>query len=99
MVEKHCTLGCDSMVTQLWNPTTLRNPTDGDELELHDTKSQKALIDTAVKASQMTVFFDHELYPSMERLINSDSTVQQLWDPNTIRNPEDGDNMLSEMLV
>jgi hypothetical protein len=32
----------------------------GHELELHGTKSQKAsVIDTAVKASQKTVIFDH----------------------------------------
>jgi hypothetical protein len=32
-------------------------------LELHDTKSKKAsVIDTAVKASKKTVFFDHNSY-------------------------------------
>jgi hypothetical protein len=31
------------------------------ELELHDSKSQKAsIIDTAMKVSQKTVFFDHK---------------------------------------
>jgi hypothetical protein len=68
------------MVTQLWNPITPRNPEDGDDtfykmssqIVLHWTKSQKAsIIDTTMKASQRTVFFDHKLYPSMERLINS----------------------------
>jgi hypothetical protein len=32
------------------------------------------LIDTTVKAPQKTVFFDHYLYPSVERLINGVST-------------------------
>jgi hypothetical protein len=62
--------------------------------------SQKAsIIDTAVKTSQRTVFFDHELYPSVERLSNSDSTVTQPWNPITLRNPEDGDDTFSETLV
>jgi hypothetical protein len=70
------------------------------ELELHGTKTQKAsIIDTTVKAFQRTVFFDHKLYPSMERLSNSDSTVTQLWNPITIRNPEDGYDTFSETWV
>jgi hypothetical protein len=48
------------------------------------------VIDTVVKSSQKTVFLDHKLYPSMERLFNSDSTVIQLWNPIILRNPEDG---------
>jgi hypothetical protein len=52
-----------------------------------------------MKASQKTVFLDHKLYPSMERLINRDSTLTQLRIPITLRNPEDGGDMLSEMLV
>jgi hypothetical protein len=35
----------------------------------------------------------------MERLINSDTTVTQLWNPITIRNPEDGDDMFSKTSV
>jgi hypothetical protein len=67
------------------------------ELEIHSTKSQKAsLIDSTVKASQRTVFFHHKLYPSMERLINSDSTVTQLWNPIILRNPEEGDDTFSK---
>jgi hypothetical protein len=34
----------------------------------------------------------------MERLIHSDSTVTHLWNPITLRNPEDGGDTLSEML-
>jgi hypothetical protein len=61
-------INSDSTVTQLWNPITLRNPEDGGnmfykmsiELDVHGMKSQKAsIIDTAVKASQKMVFFDH----------------------------------------
>jgi hypothetical protein len=70
------------------------------ELVLHGTKSQKAfIIDTAMKASQRTVFFDHIYYPSVVRLINSDSTVTELWNCITPKNPEDGGNMLSKMSV
>jgi hypothetical protein len=35
----------------------------------------------------------------MERLTSSDSTVIQVWNPITLRNPEDGDNMFSETSV
>jgi hypothetical protein len=35
----------------------------------------------------------------VERLINSDSTVTQLWNPITLRNPEDGSKMFSETPV
>jgi hypothetical protein len=35
----------------------------------------------------------------MERLSKSDSTVTQLWNPVTLRNPEDGDDTFSKMLV
>jgi hypothetical protein len=35
----------------------------------------------------------------MERLINSDSTVTELWNPITLRNPEYGCDMLSETSV
>jgi hypothetical protein len=35
----------------------------------------------------------------MERLIESDSTVTQLCNPNTMRNLEDGDDMLSKTSV
>jgi hypothetical protein len=38
----------------------------------------------------------HKRYPSMERLINSDSTVTQLWNPITLKNPEGGGDMFSE---
>jgi hypothetical protein len=38
------------------------------------------------------MFFDHKEYTSMERLINSDSTVTQLWGHIALRNPEDGGN-------
>jgi hypothetical protein len=42
------------------------------ELEPHGTKSQKtSVIDTAVKASQRTVFFGLTQYPSMKRPSNS----------------------------
>jgi hypothetical protein len=70
------------------------------ELELHSPKSQKAsIIDTVVRASLRTVFFEHKQYPSMERMINSDSTVTLLWNPITLRNPEDGDDTFSEKSV
>jgi hypothetical protein len=45
------------------------------------------------------MFFDHKLYPSMERLIRSDSTVPQLWNPITLRNPKDGDDSFSKTSV
>jgi hypothetical protein len=35
----------------------------------------------------------------MEKLMNSDSTVMQLWNPITPRNSEDEGDMFSEMLV
>jgi hypothetical protein len=35
----------------------------------------------------------------MERLINSDSTITQLWNPITLRKPEDGGDMFSETSV
>jgi hypothetical protein len=49
-------------------------------LEPLGAKSQKiSVIDTAVKTAQKTEFFDPTYYPSMERLIDNDSTVTQLW--------------------
>jgi hypothetical protein len=52
------------------------SPKHQSELQLYGTKSQKAsIIDTAVKAFQRAVFFDHKLYPFMERLSNRDSRV------------------------
>jgi hypothetical protein len=70
------------------------------ELELHGTRSHKiSIIDTAVKASQKTVLLDHTRFPSTERLINSDSTVTQLWNPIIPRNNEDGGDMFSETSV
>jgi hypothetical protein len=35
----------------------------------------------------------------MERLINGDSTVTQLWNPTFLWNPEDGCDMLSKPSV
>jgi hypothetical protein len=35
----------------------------------------------------------------MERLVNSNFTLKQPWNPVTLRNPEDEGNMFSEMLV
>jgi hypothetical protein len=35
----------------------------------------------------------------MEKMINSDFTVTQLWNPITMRNPEDGGDMFSETPV
>jgi hypothetical protein len=35
----------------------------------------------------------------MERLINNDSMVKQLQNPDTTGNPEDGGNMFSEISV
>jgi hypothetical protein len=35
----------------------------------------------------------------MDRLINSDSTVTQLWGPITLRNPEDGRDIFSKTSV
>jgi hypothetical protein len=35
----------------------------------------------------------------MDRLINADFTVTQLWNPITLSNPEDGGDMFSETLV
>jgi hypothetical protein len=42
------------------------------------------------------MFFDLRYYPSMDRLINRDSIVTQLWDLITLRSPEEGGNMFSE---
>jgi hypothetical protein len=58
-----------------------------------------SVIDTAVKAPQKTVFIDPTRYPPMERVINSDSTVTQLWNPVTLRNPKDGGSMFFETSV
>jgi hypothetical protein len=97
-----------STVTQLWNPITLRNLEDGVNTSSETSVRTKptlykfpegTIIDTAVKASQTTVFFNLTQYPSMERLINSDSTVTQLWNPITLRNPEDGGDTFSETSV
>jgi hypothetical protein len=66
---------------------------------MHQELHRASAIDTAMKASQKTVFFDHELYSSVEMLISSDSTVTQLWNPITLRNPDDGGDMFSEMSV
>jgi hypothetical protein len=52
-----------------------------------------------VKATLRTVFFDTTLYPAMERLINSDSTVQQFWNAIDLRKREDGDDKFSETSV
>jgi hypothetical protein len=58
-----------STVTQLWDPITLRNPEDGGDIfseTLVRTRytryeaPEDTTIDTAVKASQRTVFFDHK---------------------------------------
>jgi hypothetical protein len=35
----------------------------------------------------------------MNRLVNSDSMVTQMWNPITLRNPEDGGDMFSETSV
>jgi hypothetical protein len=35
----------------------------------------------------------------MERLIKSDSTVTQMWNPITLRNPGDGGDMFPKMAV
>jgi hypothetical protein len=35
----------------------------------------------------------------MEKLIDSDCTVTQLWNPITLRNPEDGGDIFSETSV
>jgi hypothetical protein len=35
----------------------------------------------------------------MERLVNNDSTVTQMWNPISLRAPVDGDDMFSETLV
>jgi hypothetical protein len=79
---------------------TIHSPKRRLELELHGTKSQKAsVIDTAVKASQKTVFFYHQLHRSVDRLINRNSMVTQLWNLITVRNPEDGDDTFSETSV
>jgi hypothetical protein len=52
------------------------------ELQLHGTKYQREfLIDTALKTSQKFEFFDHEQYPSLEKLSNSVFTVMHLWKP------------------
>jgi hypothetical protein len=55
------------------------------------TVPQGIFIDTAVKPSQKTVFFDLTWYPSVERLFNSDSMETKLWSPITVRNHEYGD--------
>jgi hypothetical protein len=57
------------------------------------------MIDAAVKAWQKMMFFDHKLYPSMERLININSALTQLWNPINLRNPEDVDDTFSETSI
>jgi hypothetical protein len=60
---------CHSTATQLWNPISLRNSEDGNYMFCETSvrtratrqKSQKAsIIDTAVKISLKTLFFDHK---------------------------------------
>jgi hypothetical protein len=64
-----------------------------------DQLLHRGIIDTSVKASHKTMFFDYKYFPSMERLINNDSTLTQLWDSITIRNHEFGGDMLFETSV
>jgi hypothetical protein len=52
-----------------------------------------------MKAFQRTVFFDHKLYPSMEELSNSDSSIPHMPNTVTLSNPECGDDTFSETLV
>jgi hypothetical protein len=61
-------INSDSKLTQLWDPITLRNPEDGGDIFFETSFLTRAtrykvpedsIIDTAVKASQRTVFFDH----------------------------------------
>jgi hypothetical protein len=47
----------------------------------------------------MIVFLDHKLYPSIEGLSISESTVTQLMTPVTLRSPVDGDDTFSETSV
>jgi hypothetical protein len=55
------------MATLLWCPVTLRNPENGEDAFSETSVRTRAtrykvpedIIDTAVKASQKTVFFDH----------------------------------------
>jgi hypothetical protein len=61
--------------------------------------AMSTIIDTAVKESQRKMFLDHKLYPSMERLINSDSAVTHLKNPSTLRKLEDGYDTFSETSV
>jgi hypothetical protein len=68
-------------------------------LGIYGMKSHKGTTnDTTVKASQRTALFNHKLHPSMERLINSDFMVTQMWNPITPRKTEDGDDIFSETL-
>jgi hypothetical protein len=98
----------DCTVPQLWAPITLRNPEDGGDMFSETSvrtratryKDPKAsVIDIAVKTSHRTVFFDPTQYSSVEKLSNSNSTVTKLCNPITLRNTEDGGDMLSETSV
>jgi hypothetical protein len=55
-----------------------------------------SIIESALKASQRTKFFNHKLYPSMERLMKSDSTLTQLWNPIALRKPEHGGDTFTD---
>jgi hypothetical protein len=80
----------DSTVTQLWNPITLRKPEDGG-----DFLSETSGLTTATRHK----VFALKRYPTMERPNNSESAVTQLWNPISVRNPEDGGDMASETSV
>jgi hypothetical protein len=86
----------------------IRNSEDGYDTFFETSVQTKAtgykvpevsIIDTVVKASQKTVFFDHKQFPSMERLCNNDFTVTQLWNLITSMNHEGGDDAFSETSV
>jgi hypothetical protein len=47
-----------------------------------------------LKTSQKAVFFDPTWYPSVGKLINSDSTIAHLWSLIILKNPEDGGYVL-----
>jgi hypothetical protein len=75
-----------SMVIQLWKPIKLRTPENGDSTfsktsgrnSAHSIKPQKtSVIDTAVKASQKTVFF--ELQQNLFMFHTSSTGLSQEW--------------------
>jgi hypothetical protein len=90
-----------SSETSVLTRATWRNNPEDTILHSHrreNLKSYTSIIVTVVRISQ-AMFFEPTKCPSVERLINSGSTVKQLWIPMTLKNHEDGGVMSSETSV